>query len=326
MKPNPKNFCGGNYNDWVEVMLTPKCNGKCAWCVDKNGFHPKEEVDWKTLADTIIALNKRNIILLGGEPTLYRKLPELVSYLSSHNRDVYITTNGSHMTFIGNNISKLAGLNVSIHHYDLYRNKDITGILVNFNLLERVIKYFKEDKNIHTRLNCTLINGEIDSVHEINEYIEFAKSVRATSVRFAELKHDSKFVNLYELFGNAYGFSNNPFVNGCSTDAVLNGMPVSFRQMCGLQTSFRPLPTDLEAFGNKKSVVYYNGVVYDGWQTKDKEIEEMKLKDKNLSVKQILEKVKSGQMTIETANKLLEKKAQTNASDETDRYDGSCRY
>ena len=36
--PNKLNFCGGNFQDWLEVMLTPACNGKCSWCIEKNGY------------------------------------------------------------------------------------------------------------------------------------------------------------------------------------------------------------------------------------------------------------------------------------------------
>jgi len=28
VEPYYKNFCGGNYQDWLEVMLLPECNGK----------------------------------------------------------------------------------------------------------------------------------------------------------------------------------------------------------------------------------------------------------------------------------------------------------
>jgi hypothetical protein len=40
-QPHPDNFCGGAFQDWVEVMLTEKCNGKCPWCVEKLGWHPE---------------------------------------------------------------------------------------------------------------------------------------------------------------------------------------------------------------------------------------------------------------------------------------------
>lgn len=305
MKPNPKNFCGGNYQDWVEVMLTEKCNGRCAWCVDKDGYHPKEKVPYYILASRLIALKKKNIILLGGEPTLYEDLDRLVRKLNYHNLNVYITTNGSRMTWLTKNVYNFAGINVSIHHYDKWRNKRITGIQLNRASLKANIDYVWWRDKTPVRFNCTLIKGQIDSAREIMKYIEWAKYMGAKSVRFAELKHDDSFVDLYELFGNKYGLTNDPYTDGCSTSAEIMGMSVNFRQMCGIQTPFRKLHDNIELPGHKKSVLYYNGVVYDGWQTKDKEIEEMA---KKLSVKEILARVKSGKMSLTTAERLIAKR------------------
>ena len=304
MKPNKGNFCGGNYQDWVEVMLTSKCNGSCEWCVDKNGFHPKQEVPYHVLTDVLKHLGKKNVILLGGEPSMYKHLEQLVRQLYNNGHSVYITTNGSRMTKLSN-IPNFTGVNISIHHYDLSRNSKITGINLGYPQLKANISRLYWYGTAKTRLNCTLIKGQIDSVTEITKYIEFAKKLGVASVRFAELKHDDKFVDLYKLYGTKYGLTSDPFKCGCSTDAIINGMPVSFRQMCGIQTKFRTFPKDPETVGNKKSVLYYDGNVYDGWQTK--QIKENKM-PKKLTVKQILKRVKSGKMTTERAAQLLARK------------------
>ena len=70
-KPHPENFCGGNYQDWVEVMLTEKCNGKCSWCIEKRGWHPKKHAQPYEIVNAILETGRKNVILLGGEPTLY---------------------------------------------------------------------------------------------------------------------------------------------------------------------------------------------------------------------------------------------------------------
>lgn len=332
MKPNPKNFCGGNYQDWIEVMLTPKCNGSCTWCVENDGYHPKEEVSWRVLVDRIWKVGKKNVILLGGEPSLYEDLDLLVHRLKSQGFNVYLTTNGSRTTRLTKEVYGLTGLNISIHHYDMERNRDIVGIKLNKALLKANIKHLYWRDNTITRFNCTLVKGQIDSVEEIEKYVEFAKQMGASSVRFAELKHDDSFVNLYELFGDKYGLTNDPFKDGCSTDAIIKGIPINFRQMCGIQTPFRKLHDNIEMPGHTKSVLYYNGEVYDGWQTKDKEIEDMA---KKLSVKEILSRVKSGRMTLETAEKLIKKRQQEFAETVVERVpsfaeredlSGHCRY
>lgn len=54
MLPNKNNFCGGNFSDWIEVMLIDKCNGNCSWCIEKEGYKPKKIVAWQELVDVII--------------------------------------------------------------------------------------------------------------------------------------------------------------------------------------------------------------------------------------------------------------------------------
>lgn len=324
MKPNPKNFCGGNYQDWIEVMLTPKCNGSCAWCVDKAGYHPKEQASWMMLAEKLKEVGRKNVILLGGEPTLYADLPFLVRRLRSYGLNVYITTNGSRMTQLTKIVYGFAGINVSIHHYNKKRNQDITGIRLAHGPLRANIDYVWWRDKTPVRFNCTLIKGQIDSVDEIMKYIRWAKSMGAKSVRFAELKHDDNFVDLYEIFGNRYGLTNNPYTDGCSTDAVILGMPVSFRQMCGIQTPFRLAPINPEPQADRKTVLYYNGKVYNGWQTKEREVIEMA---KKLTVKEILARVKSGKMKLETAEKMLERRSTEKVTRALDHYETvHCQY
>lgn len=297
VKPNKKNFCGGNFQDWLEVNLLEKCNGKCSWCVEKHGFHPKEHVDWIEIVEGILKAKKKNVILLGGEPTLHKKLYRIVGYLASEGINVYLTTNGSHLSdkFIFNFIG-MKGINISIHDYDLDKNEHITGIKIE-NLKRSI--WMLHGFNIKVRLNCNCIKGHIDSKKQIKKYIEWAKMVGADSVRFAELKFDEEnFVDLAKILNHKYGLNDDPFKHGCNNDVVIDRMNVNFRQMCGLQTSARPLPINPEQC--KKKVLYYDGKIYDGWQLTKKE--------KNMKPSEITElllAVKQGKVTVEAATRKI---------------------
>lgn len=315
MKPNKKNFCGGNFQDWLEVNLIKKCNGKCSWCVEKHGWHPEEEADWIDIYDKIKASKKKNIILLGGEPTLYKKLDRIIGTLADDGLNVYLTTNGSHLSdsFIFNFIG-MKGINISIHDYDLEKNKSITGIKIE-NLKRSI--WMLHGFNINVRLNCNCISGHIDSAKQIKKYIEFAKSVGADSVRFAELKFDEEnFVDLAKILNYKYGLNDDPFKQGCNKDAVINGMHVNFRQMCGLQTSKRPCPKNPEQC--KKKVLYYDGKIYNGWQLK----KEKKMKPSEIS--ELLNAVKQGKITVEAATRKI-KAGETKAKDKAISSNG-CVY
>jgi MoaA/NifB/PqqE/SkfB family radical SAM enzyme len=327
--PNPLNFCGGNFQDWLEVNLIDTCNGKCMWCIEKDGFHPSQHADWKDIAVAILETNKKNIILLGGEPTLYKDLRQLCLFLTHHNRFVWITTNGSLITedFIKktflispptinatnskNKITKencaLYGMNISIHHYNLHRNSEITGINIDYFALSKAIKLLKE-MGVKTRLNCNCINGEIDNLIKIYNYIFFAKNLGVDKVRFAELKMDKdKFVDLAKILKYQYGLNDDPFKHGCNHDAIVMGMPVNFRQMCGLQSKLRPRPENPKQY--KKQVLYYDGKIYNGWQTKQEmNIKETKMDKTNNKQKilEIIKSVKNNSMSVETAIELID--------------------
>ena len=306
MIPNPKNSCAGNFSDWLEVHLIDKCNAHCAWCVEKDGYHPKRSVSWRRIANQIIGHDATNVILLGGEPTLYKDLRPLIIALNNANKKIWITTNGSLLTpeFIENNLSGIEGINISIHHYDLTLNKIITGILLE-NLLSSIEELHKN--NVSVRFNCNCISGAIDNVTKILNYIEFAKQSGADRVRFAELKNDThKFVDLSKLFEY---LNDDPFTEGCSHDVKINGFDVNFRQMCGLQTPLRPKPVNPQQ--TIKQVLYYDGLFYDGWQ------KETKMEDKELI--KILEDVASGKKSVAEAALLIDRPTVIEST-------GGCQY
>jgi len=264
MKPCSNNFCGGNFKDWLEVYLTSECNGCCPWCVDVGGIRVKDSTAEKITREAIF-YGAKNIILLGGEPTLYPELKYVIDELNSFNRNVYLTTNGSLLTpeFI-KNLENLTGINISIHHYDLRKNQEITGIDLDFNNLKESISLLKNNKTI-IRLNCNCIAGYIDSKQETLSYIDFAKELCVDAIRFAELKGDKKsFVNLATIFENEFGLNNDPYSLGCNFITKINGMTVYFRQMCGLQTEHRTAITEPEQI--IKKVLYNDAIVREGWQ------------------------------------------------------------
>lgn len=293
MKPNKRNFCGGNFQDWVEVMLTEKCNGSCSWCVEKRGWHPKERVSWQKIASAVP--DKKNVILLGGEPTLFNGLRELINYLVSKEKNVYMTTNGSTLTpqFVRENLSKLSGINISIHDCQLSINRKlrfnerVTGILLEEDNLLKSIEVLKENGTV-VRFNCNLIKGHIDSKEQIERFVDFAKRMGVDSLRFAELKFDDeRFVDLHSIYGTKYGINNEPYGLGCNTDCKINNMPVNFRQMCGLQTTKRVAPKDPERC--KKQVLYYDGNIYDGWQLQKEKAMDMDEKKLNKLLRDVAE-------------------------------------
>lgn len=304
MIPNKRNFCGGNFQDWLEVNLTSECNGRCSWCVERTGYKPDAVATWQELCQAALSTEKLNIILLGGEPTLYPDLYPLSCALSAAGRRVWITTNGSMLTpqYVRDNLRNITGINISVHHYDLGRNATITGVELDKATLKDSLITLHQDTyaQVSVRLNCNCIAGQIDSQREIVSYVEFAKGILADKIRFAELRNDDTgFVDLAALFLHEHGLNDDPFAEGCNSDAVVWGMPVNFRQMCGLQTSRRARPEDPQQA--LKQVLYYDGKLYDGWQTAGKEDDVMEPRD----LKELLQKVADGEISADAAIEVI---------------------
>ena len=303
MKPHPNNFCGGNYQDWAEVMLTPKCNGKCAWCVENGGFKPKDQVPWHVLANKLIESGKKNVILLGGEPTLYEDLELLCEALYRYGLNVYITTNGSNLERIAGLSPHLEGVNLSIHHFDLKKNAEITGIEITSEELDWFMGLHGLDHDPMTvRFNCTCFKGGIDHFDAFYKYLDWAKRAGANEVRFAEMKgNPDAFVNLAPFFSGIGACSQvrnglriqgdkfEPFRSGCNQTLWWEDIRVSFRFMCGLQTPCRPRPqVGHNDQVDTKAVLYYNGQFYDSWQRasehKEEQLRGMKTTDTTVTV------------------------------------------
>jgi len=98
-----------NYRDILNIayMVSNVCNYKCNYCFDGcNDGTKRFKEDWIKVSDNLIHLldyykehsrkKKFEISLLGGEPTLWKHLPEFCSKLKlHHNVSIMIVSNGS---------------------------------------------------------------------------------------------------------------------------------------------------------------------------------------------------------------------------------------
>jgi hypothetical protein len=177
------------------------------------------------------------------------------------------------------------------------RNYDITHIHLKESTLVDGIKTIHEIGGV-VRMNCNTIKGYIDSEETIREYISFCKRIGADNVRFAELKVDEgNFVNLTKVFNHQHGLNDDPFTLGCHKETIIDDFPVNFRQMCGLQTPCRVVPTN--PFQCGKEVLYYDGKIYKGWQSSMYPLSEMALDE-------LLQGVAEGKISPEEAKRLLQ--------------------
>ena len=79
----------------VGIRLTRQCNMKCMYCNIQNTSRNDLNIEeWKKAVDIIKKLGAKEIVILGGEPTLYSNILDLIKYISKESKlTCNLTTN-----------------------------------------------------------------------------------------------------------------------------------------------------------------------------------------------------------------------------------------
>lgn len=200
------------HNANMSIHVTDKCNADCGFCIahlrylNEGLVYLKPEIDqdeqYYQRLDNILKLTKAlnpSVSITGGEPTVNRKLPNILKILSSHNvRKRTITTNGTGLFYkAGENKTvldaladyKLEHLNISRAHFNNKLNADIMVMkehLMPEGKLEEIVQEAKI-RGIKTRLSCALLKNGISSFEDIMKYTEWALKLGVDNVIFRQL-------------------------------------------------------------------------------------------------------------------------------------------
>jgi cyclic pyranopterin phosphate synthase len=178
--------------DDLRVSVTDKCNFRCTYCMPAEGLPwlPKEQVlrfeEIVRLVGVFVRLGVREVKLTGGEPTVRRELPKLVSMLRDAHPDIALsmTTNGILLDKLARPLAE-AGLDrVTVSCDSLLRHR--FAEMTRRDALDRVFEGLRaaEDAGLTPiKLNCVVIAGTNE-----DEMVDFARYVRETGydVRFIE--------------------------------------------------------------------------------------------------------------------------------------------
>uniref|UniRef100_A0A2M4BQG2 Molybdenum cofactor biosynthesis protein 1 n=1 Tax=Anopheles marajoara TaxID=58244 RepID=A0A2M4BQG2_9DIPT len=181
----------GRFHTYLRISLTERCNLRCKYCMPAEGVQLTQRDQLLTseevirLANLFVAEGVRKIRLTGGEPTVRKDLPEIVSQLKAIPalESVGITTNGLMLTrqLVGLQRAGLDALNVSLDTLKVARYEQIT----RRKGWERVIAGIDLASQLGYRpkVNCVLMKGFNDD--EICDFVELTKE-RNVDVRFIE--------------------------------------------------------------------------------------------------------------------------------------------
>ncbi len=173
---------------YLRVSLLSACNLQCSYCMPAGKRRPTVLAPDDKVRSAIRFLHRsgiRKIRFTGGEPTLYKSLCGLVTFIKEMDSDVHtaITSNG---VLLGSKARVLsaAGLdsaNISLDTLDSSKFEALTGSLKLNQVISGIDAATEYIGNV--KLNCVLIRGVNDD--EVERLILFANS-RGLDIRFIE--------------------------------------------------------------------------------------------------------------------------------------------
>ena len=175
----------------LRISVTDRCNFRCTYCMPAEGMTwlPREDLltfeEIERLARVCVTrFGFEGIRLTGGEPTVRAHLPALVERLSSLGVDLAMTTNGSTMRLIAEDL-KAAGLhrlNISCDSLDRDRFFQMTRRDDLLKVLDGIAAA-KEAGFAPIKINVVLMRGQNDV--EIVDFARFGRE-QGVGVRFIE--------------------------------------------------------------------------------------------------------------------------------------------
>ncbi len=196
------------------IYSAQACNARCGFCVEElrpasrgDALERQRTVEtdddryFAALAGTLEQLRPLGptISITGGEPSKDPRLPDILALTARFpSKRRSLTTNGSGLLDVraGRPIidhivaAGIEHLNISRAHPDHERNAKLMVLHEGLSLaqLREVVTRAREGK-VRVRLSCVLVDGAIDSLAKIREYLAFARSVGVDNVIFRQLMH-----------------------------------------------------------------------------------------------------------------------------------------
>ncbi len=189
----------------LRLVITENCNYNCTFC-HKEGMKKIEKSKltaedysflFKTCKDNY---NWDEVTLTGGEPFVRVDIDSIVNKLKEQGAKITIVTNGELINKHVETLADVDRINLSIHtlnkeKYDeIVQKKDkLNEVLKNISALRTIYPY------LNIRLNAVIVKGQNDTEDDIEQYIAFAKRIKA-SIKFVELfGNDEEMVSIYDV-------------------------------------------------------------------------------------------------------------------------------
>jgi molybdenum cofactor biosynthesis enzyme MoaA len=196
------------------IYSAQPCNARCRFCVEElrpasrgTALEQQRSVEtddaryFSALADTLEVLRPLapTISITGGEPSKDPRLPKILALTARFpSKRRTLTTNASGLLDVhaGRPLidhivdAGIEHLNISRAHPDHEHNAKLMVLKEGLALAElREVVRRAHAGACRVRLSCVLVDGAIDSLAKIREYLDFADSIGVDNVIFRQLMH-----------------------------------------------------------------------------------------------------------------------------------------
>lgn len=230
----------------LSIYSAEPCNARCAFCVEelrpaargtelaRQRRTEPDDARWAAALDRVLdalAPLDPSVSITGGEPSKDPRLPRVLRTLAARRaRKRTLTTNGSGLGDVREGRTVLEWiaatgvrhLNISRAHPDQARNARLMGFADAPDVAAlRAIVERAHAAGTRVRLSCVLVQGAVDDVGGMVEYLELARSIGVDNVVFRQLmKTDPRTTapNHVVLFSDRRRVALEPLLEAISAD------------------------------------------------------------------------------------------------------------
>jgi molybdenum cofactor biosynthesis enzyme MoaA len=195
-----KRSCRFHWNVNLYVEMMSKCNGRCAFCINRVKYDRTDIPDVRYIEKLEAAIRLTRFLdpsiqLVGGEPTIFpRRLRAVCELIEKYRlRKPVITSNGSGLVenpgLLDDIEPRLAHLNISRHHDDDQSLNAIMGFVnpLTNTVLAGLLRTHRIAPRI--RLNCCLLASGIAAYKDVERYLAWALELGVANVCFSTLSN-----------------------------------------------------------------------------------------------------------------------------------------
>lgn len=195
---------------YLRLSLLSACNLRCSYCLPSGQIRPAIMASDDMVRSAIRFLYDsgiRKIRFTGGEPTLYKGLSELISFVKMLDVDIHtaVTSNGVLLKTKAKELegAGLDSMNISLDTIDPSKFRSLTGRDLLADVISGIDAAAEYIGNV--KLNTVVIRGVNDA--EVEKLIAFAND-RRLNIRFIEFMPnrysapgDPRFISRDEILG-----------------------------------------------------------------------------------------------------------------------------